>query len=195
MNNTKAKILSVFYELIAEQGYEKTSTSQICALVGVKKPTLYYYFNTKEELLIEFSKNILIETIVPPPECIPAGISKSEYEEYLYTLGLNYINFLIQDKKSRQVLAEIKILEKRIPALKETIANIFDTIYVAWIEFITMGKQLDAIDSRLDSNILGILIGTIFEGIDNQILYYFEEVTADEIIQSWRQFVDLILKK
>ncbi len=54
MNETKAKIFQAMYQLMAEQGYEKTSTNQICDLVGVKKPTLYYYFKSKEDLLIEF---------------------------------------------------------------------------------------------------------------------------------------------
>ena len=57
-NNTKQKLIEAMYELIAKEGYEKASINKVCTLAGVKKPTFYHYFNSKEEVFI----NIIKET-------------------------------------------------------------------------------------------------------------------------------------
>ena len=57
-NNTKQKLIEAMYELIAKEGYEKASINKVCTLAGVKKPTFYHYFNSKEEIFI----NIIKET-------------------------------------------------------------------------------------------------------------------------------------
>lgn len=44
-------ILERAVKLFAEQGYGATTLQDIATAVGVSRPTLYYYFNTKEALL------------------------------------------------------------------------------------------------------------------------------------------------
>ena len=56
MNKTKRKIFEIAMKLFSEKGYEATSVEEITATVGVAKGTLYYHFNSKEEIF-----NFLIE--------------------------------------------------------------------------------------------------------------------------------------
>jgi AcrR family transcriptional regulator len=42
------KILDVAIQILAQKGYEATSTREIVAAAGVTKPMLYYYFGSKE---------------------------------------------------------------------------------------------------------------------------------------------------
>ncbi|WP_454007692.1 TetR/AcrR family transcriptional regulator [Alcaligenes sp. Marseille-Q7550] len=63
------KILEVAAEVFREHGFEATSMSQIAALAGGSKGTLYNYFPSKEDLLLatlvkgaqEFAEQVLIE--------------------------------------------------------------------------------------------------------------------------------------
>ncbi|HRL20250.1 MAG TPA: TetR/AcrR family transcriptional regulator [Alcaligenes sp.] len=63
------KILEVASEVFREHGFEATSMSQIAALAGGSKGTLYNYFPSKEDLLLatlvkgaqEFAEEVLIE--------------------------------------------------------------------------------------------------------------------------------------
>jgi len=48
---TRARILDVARELIAERGYSSTSISQIAGRLGTSKAALYYHFKSKEEIL------------------------------------------------------------------------------------------------------------------------------------------------
>ncbi|MBU3191887.1 TetR/AcrR family transcriptional regulator [Clostridium bowmanii] len=47
---TAKEILRVSYRLFIEKGYEATNIREICKEVGVKMPTLYYHFQSKENL-------------------------------------------------------------------------------------------------------------------------------------------------
>ena len=48
--NTREKVLETATDLFAEKGYAGTSVREIVAKVGVSKPVLYYYFQSKEGL-------------------------------------------------------------------------------------------------------------------------------------------------
>ncbi|HEX6880224.1 MAG TPA: TetR/AcrR family transcriptional regulator [Terriglobales bacterium] len=46
--NSSARILDAALQLFSQYGYEGTSTREICELAGITKPTLYYFFESKE---------------------------------------------------------------------------------------------------------------------------------------------------
>ena len=48
IDGTKEKIFTVAAQLFAENGYNGVSMREICELSRVSKPTLYYYFGSKE---------------------------------------------------------------------------------------------------------------------------------------------------
>ena len=64
MNDTRERILDVALELFTEQGYESTSLREITERVGVTKPALYYYFESKEAIFLTLIEPIL--TITEP---------------------------------------------------------------------------------------------------------------------------------
>ena len=49
----KAAILSAALEIFNHFGYEKTSMNDIAAKAGVGKGSIYYYFESKEDIYIE----------------------------------------------------------------------------------------------------------------------------------------------
>ena len=60
-SNTREKVLETATDLFAEKGYAGTSVREIVAKVGVSKPVLYYYFQSKEGLfyaILEWAANV-----------------------------------------------------------------------------------------------------------------------------------------
>ena len=49
--STKERILEATLTLFAERGYDGTSVEQIANLVGIKAPSLYKHFKSKEDIL------------------------------------------------------------------------------------------------------------------------------------------------
>ncbi len=66
MNRTKRKIFETSMKLFAEKGYDATSIEEITSEVGVAKGTLYYHFQSKEQIfnfLIDEGMNLLKNSI------------------------------------------------------------------------------------------------------------------------------------
>ncbi|WP_156915708.1 TetR/AcrR family transcriptional regulator [Desulfatirhabdium butyrativorans] len=58
-NQNKEQILKAAAKLFSENGYAGTSIREIVEAAGITKPTLYYYFQNKEELYLD-----LMETAI-----------------------------------------------------------------------------------------------------------------------------------
>lgn len=53
-NDTKRRIVDIAISLIKEKGYDAVTIQDICSSAGISKHTFYYYFASKEEILLAF---------------------------------------------------------------------------------------------------------------------------------------------
>ncbi len=60
----EGRIIGVAREVFIEKGYEEASMSDIAARVGINRPTLHYYFRTKDKLFQTVLRGI-IESLLP----------------------------------------------------------------------------------------------------------------------------------
>ena len=66
MNKTKRRIFQTAVKLFAEKGFDNTGIEEITAVAGVAKGSLYYHFETKEDLfdlLLEEGSKLLNNSI------------------------------------------------------------------------------------------------------------------------------------
>ncbi|HCW73278.1 MAG TPA: TetR/AcrR family transcriptional regulator [Clostridiaceae bacterium] len=68
--NKKEAILWAAVDLMGEQGFEKTSVSQIVKNAGVAQGTFYLYFQSKSELVLGIASHI-IEDILKEAKSLP----------------------------------------------------------------------------------------------------------------------------
>jgi AcrR family transcriptional regulator len=72
-DETRARILAVALELIAERGFAATSTREMSERLGFTKAALYYHFRTKDDLLEALVQpaldemEVLVEGVAPRP--------------------------------------------------------------------------------------------------------------------------------
>ena len=52
----KEHIMEIAYDSFVDKGYENTNIRQICKVVDVEPPTIYYYFESKKGLFFCSSK-------------------------------------------------------------------------------------------------------------------------------------------
>ncbi len=55
--NKKKMILEISRDLFAKYGFSKTTLDDIANAIGMKKPSLYYYYNSKETILFDVIQN------------------------------------------------------------------------------------------------------------------------------------------
>lgn len=78
---TKERIFDVAIDLFAQKGFDAVSLREISDAVGIKKPTLYYYFTSKDEILEKILE-------YPMKRVEKIGWHDTETEELIVSLGL-----------------------------------------------------------------------------------------------------------
>jgi len=135
MSEKRIKILEVATTLFAEQGYERTSVTNICEKAGVSKGLIYHHFKSKDLILIE---------IFTEPTNKMLSLSKQSHTKIkpniqLVNLIESIFTQLVNDKMFFQLNLNImfqpstkKILQKQIyergQILFDSVKNIFDEL-------------------------------------------------------------------
>ncbi|CAN7367561.1 TetR/AcrR family transcriptional regulator [Rossellomorea sp. LjRoot5] len=63
MNDNKRLIKNVALDLFGQKGYEDTSLAEIAKEVGIKKPSIYNHFRSKEDLFIEVIEDLIVSEV------------------------------------------------------------------------------------------------------------------------------------
>lgn len=82
--DTKEQILAVAEELFAQKGFAGVRTHEIAAKAGVNKAMIYYWFNSKEQLLRAVLQKILFELIALSQEIFARKLPTVEVLEEFY---------------------------------------------------------------------------------------------------------------
>lgn len=128
---TATRLLQVAADLFAERGYAKTSMQDVADAVGILKGSLYYYIDSKEDLLfrilddtridtIEFVEEISARTDLPPLERLRAYVERHiEYNATNVTKITVYYHELasLSPARRRQVDSQNKRYEKFVEQL------------------------------------------------------------------------------
>lgn len=100
------KIIEAAIELFSIKGFHKTRTYEVAKKAGVAEGTIYLYFNSKDELLINAYKKVLSDLIY--------RIQQKNKEELVAICKIrNFIDEHMQVLKDNETLARFIIVESR----------------------------------------------------------------------------------
>lgn len=161
---TKDKIFKVAAELFSRDGYYKVSVREICEAAGVTKPVLYYYFEDKENLLLEMmreTRRIVKRLIIKHIESVP------RFEEKLEGIIELYIDFIDEFPHLVQfsTFIQFMVVPERIKQYKHDEAkNNFEKLTSIFQEAQLKGELISKASTQmLVQNFLGSVI-IIFSG-------------------------------
>lgn len=186
--STKRKILNAMYDLVAEVGYDKASIGKICDRVGISKPSVYYYFPSKEEIF-----TTLLDSMFPSIDYqrdYSLIVDRDGFKAALIELGNTVIGGYRSDEKRRRVLAEVSIQANRIPAVQERQATATNRTMGALKDILSHGVEIGAFPDGTDVMLYAQILYTVLEGTSNT-------VAQDEDIDEkavWAGVVGLMFK-
>lgn len=186
--STKRKILNAMYDLVAEVGYDKASIGKICDRVGISKPSVYYYFPSKEEIF-----TTLLDSMFPSIDYqrdYSLIVDRDGFKAALIELGNTVIGGYRSDEKRRRVLAEVSIQANRIPAVQERQATATNRTMGALKDILSHGVEIGALLDGTDVMLYVQILYTVLEGTSNT-------VAQDEDIDEkavWAGVVGLMFK-
>ena len=99
---TKARILSAAERLFSEVGFDKARVDDIAKEAGVNKALIYYYFESKDEILetlfsslVEDAKRMLVESVEKTSDVLNEDNYKALFDVY--------IRFIMEKRKILKV--------------------------------------------------------------------------------------------
>ncbi len=189
MSDTRSKILDCMYKEVAAEGYDKTSIGKICKQVGITKPSVYYYFSSKEDIFVAMMNEYNTE-ILGSMGTLPAIGDKKAFMDFVIEIGDEYIDFFSQDADRCKMKVQMEMLYSRMENVKQYI----DSFYERWLEWmdsvVECGKKLGAIDAHVDARDYSEMVMIFLDGISVSIHNGWES----DVKKFWRTFVQNLLR-
>ena len=171
----KKKIIAAGREVMSKKGYHATTMDDIAEYVGVSKPTLYLYFNNKDDLVIEIVKAIPEQIREITMSMLPGATPLEAWTAVL--------DFFLENKAEQNAL--FFELLSMIPKNPE-IAKRFSENMVLGLEKATMdiaGQQRQGlIGTGVDPRTITLATISLFQGLRYLSLIGIER---DELRERW----------
>ena len=118
MSEKKNNILRIATDLFSKHGYDKTSISMICKEANINKPSLYYHFESKEEL---FSEVMLSTSNYTDYFSILEKHNTNNLKKDLLNIGDEMFSFFLQHNHMTRLIYEFYIQASRNENLNNTL--------------------------------------------------------------------------
>lgn len=164
---TKDKIMNAMYDLVAEVGYDKASIGKICDRVGISKPSVYYYFSSKEEIFTALLDSMF--PVIDYQRDYSLIVDPAGFKSALIELGNSIIGSYRSDEKRRRVLAEVSIQANRIPAIRERHVLATKRTMAALQDILSHGVEIGAFRSDTNVSLYMQILYTVLEGTSNTV--------------------------
>lgn len=130
-NDTDKKIIKATFELLQEEGIQKTTTKKIAKKAGVNEVTIFRKFDNKKNL-IEITKKYYMEILISNLESIFDFNEDDDIEEYI---ARNFHDLLALPDEEFSVIKLAMEDVRDIPDRKLLISNITSAILLKIEEF------------------------------------------------------------
>ena len=186
-NDTRQRIIDAAYRLIAKYGYDKASVSKICEEVGVTKPSVYYYFGSKEGIFLAVLDNLYASRDYTSE--FEHVVDSQDYRVRLHELGHSILAGYLDDQERRNILAEIDLQSTRIPALANLKASLDSEMTEAFDTILRKGVEIGALDGSLNTKLAAQTLFIVTVGM-SQTVSNREEIDEDLV---WDWAIDKLL--
>ncbi|WP_078392938.1 TetR/AcrR family transcriptional regulator [Shouchella patagoniensis] len=183
--HTKEKILAESMELFAVNGYEGTSMAKIAEKVGIKKPSLYAHYKSKEALFIDINKKMADEYV----EFVKTSLESESNN--IETLLFNSMKIHLQDLAQNDTSLQFynRFIQYPPQGLEEqlaTSAEESDKQARAIVEeVIARGQEANEITNELDAANIAHTYFYLIDGLANETTFYTLEEVERHLETVW----------
>ncbi|WP_336636513.1 TetR/AcrR family transcriptional regulator [Lysinibacillus fusiformis] len=166
---TFQKIIEVAYVMFAEKGFEKTSLAMIAAEVGISKPAIYYYFQSKDQLITylfdELYKVIQQDVAVDYKE-----LSRVNFKEELLELGYKSIEAQGKDPYFNKIFNQYVLLAARDESYKKQLEELETSFLTSFVEVLQYGVRLGVLEDTPTIEAKAQMLALVYDNIGNFML-------------------------
>ncbi|QHE51226.1 TetR/AcrR family transcriptional regulator [Pontibacillus sp. HMF3514] len=158
----KRKILNTAFELFTTHGVQKVSIQEIAKKAQVSQVTIYNYFGSKEQMLVESIKDYYMKQIERFEKLVedPESDFKEKIESIITIKSDNILSFNPDF---------IQTFISDIPELQSFIQEIMETHSMPlFIKLLEEGKQQGYVQQNISVDILMFYMNMFYEGIQKR---------------------------
>ncbi|MGF7060696.1 TetR/AcrR family transcriptional regulator [Brassicibacter mesophilus] len=168
--STKDQILKVSLKYFLTQGYDYTTLSQIADDIGIKKPSIYYHYKSKEDLLskgIELIVNELKNVLSKVND--PSKSTKKQLEDFFEAIidFNSNLSVLIGNNYNEPINIEqiFQMSSNRFESVSKTINDYYDYLIGEIERILKTGQAQGELRPSLDYKTTAIEILSRIEGL------------------------------
>ncbi len=166
---TFRKIIEIAYGMFAENGFEKTSLAMIATEVGISKPAIYYYFQSKDQLIAfifdELYKEIQHDVAVDYKE-----LSSANFKEELLKLGYKSIEAQDKDPYFNKIFNQYVLLAARDENYKRQLVELETSFLTSFVAILRYGVQLGVLEDTPHIEAKTQMLALVYDNIGNFML-------------------------
>ncbi|KPN97986.1 TetR/AcrR family transcriptional regulator [Lysinibacillus sp. ZYM-1] len=186
---TFQKIIEVAYVMFAEKGFDKTSLAMIAAEVGISKPAIYYYFQSKDQLIAylfeELYKEIQRDIAVDYKE-----LSPTNFKGELLELGYKSIDAQGKDPYFNKIFNQYVLLAARDESYMKQLVELETSFLTSFVEILQYGVRLRVIVDNPNMEAKAQMLALLYDNIGNFML------TGNQLNYKaiWKEAVDSVIQ-
>jgi len=180
----KEKIIEKSINLFAEQGFKETTIQQIVEELGVTKGTFYYYFQSKEEVLVDIQMTYIERLLTAQREIFHQ--KETTCKDKIYELMVRIVSEIrTEGLKAKVFIREMRhVNEIQLKSIKQK-RNEFRNNLIQVLEE-AMRKR------EIQSHIPAEMIAFGILGMTNWTYFWYDpdgERTEEEIVSYFHQII------
>jgi len=186
---TFQKIIEVAYVMFAEKGFDKTSLAMIAAEVGISKPAIYYYFQSKDQLIAylfeELYKEIQRDIAVDYKE-----LSPTNFKGELLELGYKSIDAQGKDPYFNKIFNQYVLLAARDESYMKQLVELETSFLTSFVEILQYGVRLRVLEDNPNMEAKAQMLALLYDNIGNFML------TGNQLNYKaiWKEAVDSVIQ-
>jgi AcrR family transcriptional regulator len=186
-NDNKQLIKDVALDLFGQKGYEDTSLTEIANAVGIKKPSIYNHFRSKEDIFMEVIEDLSVSEVT----AYKNASKKMNINEPLKNVRILFDLFC-----HRLVTTKEALLWKRVTffppeVFKDLIQKQFihfEQVTTAILVSIYQEGQKQKLFSDIEEDEFIASFLCLVDGVFLEHHYYTEEIFRQRIESAWKVY-------
>jgi len=168
--STKEQILKVSLKYFLTQGYDYTTLSQIADEIGIKKPSIYYHYKSKEDLLLKGIELIISELKNLLSKVYdPSKSTKKQLEDFFEAIidFNSNLSVLIGNNYNEPINIELifQMSSNRFESVSKIINDYYDYLIGEIEKILKTGQAREELNPSLDYKTTAIEILSRIEGL------------------------------
>lgn len=165
MTETYVKIIKCAYELFATRGFDRTSLNSIAMEVGISKPSMYYYFASKDHLLDVVFK-IILEEIKFEKAYDMKVVEPEQIKDTLIRIGQQHINNQLEDPYYLGIMREFSSYSVRKKQVENEFIAIINSYRSGFEDLLLRCRQHGLIGPEVNLRTRAEMLTAIMNGIN-----------------------------